>query len=262
MIFDALNLFSDLLFRKFQDISPIWPLIVFSLPTSVLMLLVYRFFSDQAKIRRAKDRLGAHLLEVRLFQDQIGVVLRAYGRLIAASGVYLLYSLKPLLLMFVPLVLLLSQMELRLGRAGRINSPVVLKVILEPGTSLENVQLEPSDNVHITSPPLRIPELNEVNWRIEVPSTGIFTVAVRADDTGWHHYSGRVYGAGPQTSNFGEWLLFPVQPMLESPLRSIEVLFPSRDISFFGWEMHWLIPFFVFTLLFGYALKGVMGVEF
>lgn len=265
LFFSILNSLFDLLFWPFRYVSPIWPLLVFSLVTATFMLLVYRYFSNQPAIRRAKDRLGAHLLEVRLFQDQIGVVLRAYGRLLAASGVYLLHSLKPLAVMLVPLVLLMAQMELRLGRAGRVNSPAVLKVVLEPGTPLENVQLKPADNVGITTPALRIPELSEVDWRIEARSTGIFTIMLLVDSERGpksHFYSGSVYLAGPQTSNFGKWLLFPVQPMLEPPFRAIEILFPARDVSIFGWEMHWLIPFFIFTLLFGYALKGLMGVEF
>ncbi len=66
-----------------------------------------------------------------------------------------------------------------------------------------------------------------------------------------------------RTSNVWEWLLYPGEPRLDgAPFHSVEILYPARAISIFGWKMHWLIPFFVFSLIFGYALKGVVGVEF
>ena len=43
----------------------------------LLMVIVFRYTSDQKAIGRAKDRLKAHLLAVRLFQDQLPVVMRA-----------------------------------------------------------------------------------------------------------------------------------------------------------------------------------------
>ena len=54
-----------------------------SLITGLLMVLIFRYTSDQNAIRQAKDRLKAHLLAVRLFQDQLPVVLSSYRKIIA-----------------------------------------------------------------------------------------------------------------------------------------------------------------------------------
>ena len=52
-----------------------------SIVIGLLMVVVFGYTSDQKAIHVAKDHLKAHLLALRLFQDQIGVVIRSYGRI-------------------------------------------------------------------------------------------------------------------------------------------------------------------------------------
>ena len=51
------------------------------------------------------------------------------------------------------------------------------------------------------------------------------------------------------------------QYRLGDPLESIKINYPKRDLSLFGWNIHWMILFFVFCMVFAFALKGVVGVE-
>jgi len=264
--FSILNAMFDVLFRPFQSAAAIWPVLFFSLVTAVLMLLVFRRFSNQTAIRTVKDRLGAHLLEVRLFQDQIRVVLRAYARLLAATGKYLLYSLQPLAVMLVPLVLLMAQMELRLGREVSAGAPVLVKAVFAPGTPLDTVELKTPEGVSITAPALRIDLLHEVDWRIVGVGGREFTLEIAAagatQTKSFSTISGAVRRSPLRTASFLDLLLYPGEPQLTGALQSIEITYPVSETGTFGWKMHWLIPFFVFSLVFGYALKGVMGVEF
>src|SRR2546422_8579963 len=73
----------DILVWPFRSLHPFYSLTVFSLLTTVFTLIVFRYASDQPAMRRVKDRLQAHVLEVRLFPDQLPVVLWAYSRLLA-----------------------------------------------------------------------------------------------------------------------------------------------------------------------------------
>lgn len=265
-IFSTLNFLFDLLFWPFRTTSAWWPVTFLSLVTAILMLLVFRYFSNQGAIRRAKDQLGAHLLEVRLFQDQPGVVARAYARLLAGTGRYLLHSLKPLAVMLLPLVLILAQMELRLGREMGPGRPVLVEAVFEPGTTLENVELKVPQGVSITAPPLRIPEEHQVNWRIEAGQAGQFSLDIALPGT----VEGKQFAvpaaleriSALRSSRMLDLLLYPGEPLLSGPVKSIEITYPQRTMKILGYELHWLIPFFVMSLLFGYALKGVMGVEF
>ncbi len=267
LIFSTLNALFDLLFWAFHDGSPWWPVLFFSLVTAVLMLLVFRYFSNQVAIRRAKDQLGAHLLEVRLFQDQLGVVARAYARLLGATGMYLLYSLKPLAVMLLPLILLLAQMELRLGRDARPATPVLVKASFAQDVSVETAELKVPEGIAITAPAVRIPEDQEVDWRIEARQPGEYnleiTVGASRESKLFTVPAGFRRVSPLRTSSVLDLLLYPGEPSLPvGPVKSIEIGYARRDVLLFGYGMHWLIPFFALSLVLGYALKGVMGVEF
>ena len=53
-------------------------------------------------------------------------------------------------------------------------------------------------------------------------------------------------------------LIYPAEPALpaDSPIRAIHLHYPDREISVLGLGMHWLIPFFVLSIAFAFALRG------
>src|SRR5436309_8301193 len=95
--------------------SPTVFVVLLSLVIGLLMVIVFRYTSDQKAIRVAKDHLKAHLLALRLFQDQIHVVLRSYGRIVMATGHYLRLAFKPLFFVIVPMTFLIVQLDRYLG---------------------------------------------------------------------------------------------------------------------------------------------------
>ncbi len=60
-----LNKFFGILFFPFQFIDPLWPLLFISVLTGILMLLAFRYTSNQKEIRKEKDKIKAHLMEMR-----------------------------------------------------------------------------------------------------------------------------------------------------------------------------------------------------
>src|SRR5882762_907404 len=82
----------DLSFRLMRSLPRLGVLAVFSVFTAVISLLAARWTSDQKAIRRVKDLMGAHVLEVRLFPDQLSVVFRAYLSLFWNTLLYLRYA--------------------------------------------------------------------------------------------------------------------------------------------------------------------------
>jgi hypothetical protein len=58
-------------------------------------------------------------------------------------------------------------------------------------------------------------------------------------------------------------MLVSTEPALsaESPIRSIEVSYPARSISFLGLEWNWIWLFFVLSLAAGFLFKSILGIE-
>ena len=129
-----LNGLFDVLLYPFRSLDAWWGMIVVSLLTGLLMLAVFRVTSNQAGIRAAKDRIKAHLLEMRLFKDNFRVSLGAQRQIMTANLKYLGYSAKPLLVMIVPLVLILIQLNFWFGYEPlAVGEPAIVKVRLAAG---------------------------------------------------------------------------------------------------------------------------------
>jgi len=270
-ISSAITRVLDLLFWPFVGRGP-WPgLIAISLVTGVLALAVFRVCSNQRGIRAVKDQIMAHLLEVLLYRDELRVVMRAQARLFVDNLKYLAHALVPLACMIVPVGLLLLQTDLRYGRRPlRLDEQAVVTVKLRPGSpSLAEASLVAPAGLEVETPPVRIPSLQEVSWRLKAVSAGDhelhfsvagseFTKRVVVGDS-----ARRIVGRRVRD---GVWqpLLHPGEAVLDAdqPVEWVAVEYPDAPVRFLGWRLHWVWPFFVLTMVFGYALKKPLRVQF
>src|SRR5450432_1171996 len=92
-----------------------------------LMVVLFGYTSDQKAIAIAKDQLKAHLLAVRLYRDQIPVVMASYGKILRGTGRYLKLAFLPLLYVILPITLLMVQIDRYLGQTPlSVNAPFLL----------------------------------------------------------------------------------------------------------------------------------------
>ncbi len=261
-----------LMLLPFRDMSPWFGMTAVSLLTALLMLEVYKLTSNQAAIRRAKDRIKAHLLEMRLYKDNMRVTLAAQGAIVKANLAYMGANLKPLAVMIVPLVLILAQLSLWYDRAPlRPGEEVLVKAGLEATADpvALGLELETPPGLEITAPAVRIPDGHEVVWRVKALSPGSGSLHLRTGGrtieksvvVGGRHLT--KVSALASRGSFWKQVLYPGEPPLpsETPVRSFEVVYPAKTLTAFGVNIHWLIAYLVLSIAFGFALKGVFKVE-
>jgi len=260
----------DFAFEPFADRSPLLSLVVLAVATAVLVLAAYRFASNQRAIRRVKNLLQARLLEVRLFQDQLGVVWAAYGKLLRTTVSYLGWSLLPLLVVALPITLLLAQMELRYGfRPFLPGESALLIVRVDNPEAVDRVTFQFPEGVVETAPLVRIPAERRVVARIETRLSGRSEILV--SDGAARASKEIITGTGlarvsPERLR-GGWLdrlLEPGEDALprSSAISSISLSYPERPLSLGPMELGWLVTYFLFTLVAAFALKPLIGAEF
>jgi hypothetical protein len=246
-------------------------LIVFliSLVIGLLMVLVFRYTSDQIAIRVAKDQLKAHLLALRLFQDQIPVVLRSYGRIVLATGHYLRLAFKPLLFVILPLTFLIVQLDRYLGLMSlEAGHSFLVKARVDNPSTLNEASLQLPEGLATTAPAVCVPAENEITWRVVAAKDGDYVVNIRASD---QTFSKRVVvGSGLSRlspvrlrGKFWERIFLSSEPALpgNSLIEAIELQYPARHIAFAGYEWNWILLFFVLSLAAGFLFKSVLGIE-
>lgn len=251
------------------SVTPLTDVIVISVIVGFLMVIVFRYTSDQKAIRRAKDRLKANLLAVRLFQDQLSVVLRAYMQILRATGSYLRLAFMPLLIVIIPVLFLMVQLDRYLGwMPVEAHRAFLLEAQLDHDANLDGIALQLPPELVSTAPAVHVPAENTIAWRVVANREGRYNLAIVADgqtsskqvvvSRGVSRISPvRLRGTlWERMFESGESALAP-----SSPIRSISISYPSRDISFMGWQWNWIVLFFVLSLVAGFFFKTVLGIQ-
>ncbi len=263
-----LSIFSFLLW-PFASVSPIWPLLALSLLTGLSVLWIFSKVSDQVGIRRVKKSIQGNLLGVRLFQHDVGVVLRLQGRILRETLTYLKYSLIPMLIVVPPLLVIVIHLSLYFERAPVVpGASVIVKTRLASGwTPEQKVGLLTSDAVTVETPPVRIPGSNEVSWRVRVERVGHHQVKVQVgqDQVEKELFVGEHWGAvSPfRTKDVWHQIQFPGESSipLGSKVEAIGVSYPDLNLTLMGWDCHWLLLFFMFSVISALVFRRPLGVE-
>jgi hypothetical protein len=248
---------------------PLAIVIVISLVIGLLMVVVFRYTSDQKAIRLAKDQLKAHLLAVRLFQDQLPVVLSSYVRIIRGTGRYLRLTFKPLLFVILPLIIFIVQLDRYLGLTPlQTGQSFLVKVRAANGDVLDAVSLGLPPGLEATAPPVHIPSDNEVIWRVAAQRGGLYDLGIGVNQ---QTVSKRVVvssglariSAVRLRGRLWERFFVSGEPAVPEsiPIQSIAVNYSDRTINFAWMEWNWIWLFFVLSLVAGFFFKTVLRIE-
>ncbi|MAF82482.1 MAG: hypothetical protein QGH93_12765 [Gammaproteobacteria bacterium] len=261
----------NLWFELLAALSPWLQVLITALPVTVLALLVFRYASNQNGIRLAKERIKAYLLELWLYKDDLGVMLRAQGQVLQYSLRYLGLSLVPMAVMIVPLgpaiVQLESQFAFRSIQPGETTIFTVSMDTDKPVSALDVTLLLPAGVVEETSA-LRIDKTGQLLWRLRVDEPGQHDITVTVGD---QRVSRRLlagadmYGLWPQVFNAADWRVLgsAAEPSLPAgtAVISTEIDYLRARGEFLGLSSaSWLL--LLFTLLLGLVLRGLFGVTF
>jgi len=258
----------DLLLRPFLGLAPVWALALISLVTGVLMLWIFGKVSDQKAIRVVRDKIRGHLLGLRIFGDEIGLLMMLLGRSLRATAVYMKYAVVPMLVMMIPVALILIQMNLRFAvRPLKPGEKTVVTVKLHEAPTSAAVELDVPSGLVLETTGVRVDSLKEVSWRIRAEEPGDYRLLVRSGGTetekevrvgaGWGSVSPL------RTTNAMDLLLYPGEPPIdpEGPIESIRLSYDYLPIRVFGYHVNWLVGFFVASIAFGFAFRKRLGVE-
>ena len=269
---NVVNFLFGLVYTPLKWLGPSWSIIGISCVSGILLVWIFGKVSNQAAIKRTRDRLSAELIALRLFKDDLRVFFGIQFQVLAWTLRYLRHSLVPMMILMVPTIIILIQLNLHYGsRPLRVGEQTLVKVKLRDLSTLARaaeISLEAPANLKIETQGVRIEEMKEVCWRVRGALPGRFDLIVSdgnismkknaAVGAPWEGVSAVRTGAHWLTS-----LLHPGEAPIpsHSAIASIEIVYPELDIFILGWRIDWLILFLVLSLGLGYAFKGVLGVQ-
>jgi uncharacterized membrane protein (DUF106 family) len=248
--------------------NPLILVILISIVVGLIMVVLFGYTSDQKKIHIAKDQLKAHLLAVRLFQDQLPVVMKTYGRIVMGTGRYLRLAFMPLLYVIIPITLLIVQLDRYLGSMPAQTSQAFLISAKTSPDVLNDVKLALPAELTTSAGPVHIPADNQVVWRVVAAKNGTYNVDIQV---GGQSFSKQVV-VSPDVErlspvrlrdHFLDRMFTSGESALpaSSPVESIDVTYAPRDIHFAWIDWNWIVLFFVLSMIAGFAFKEILGIE-
>ncbi|MGQ0551586.1 MAG: hypothetical protein ACT4PU_00025 [Planctomycetota bacterium] len=266
-------------------------LLFWSVAFGMLALLAFKYCSHQAAIARTKNLIKVHLLEIRLFQDDLLGVVAATGKILLRNALYIGHNLLPMVVMAAPMIALLAQIEARYAFAPvPPGSVVLLKAQLDRSVTTEpatEVSLELPPGVVLDAPPVRTAQ-GEAVWRLRAEGEGDHVLRLRVGADGPVIEKGLFVGGEPRKvpvlrTKGWEALLYPGEAVMpsDSPFESIALSsfrpaeqtgrpagaaprgYPERQLDYLpDGELGVMVTFLVISIAAGFALKGVFKVTF
>ncbi len=260
----------DVVLYPFRNLSPMVGIVAVSLVTAIGMLLIFKKTSNQTALEAVKKKIHASLFEIRLFNDDLRAIMRAQFDILRNNLTYLKLSMVPMVWTLPPLVLVIAQLQFHYGYEGlAVGQETILKVALEEGAvsdSKPQIRVEAPSGLSVVTPPVWVPSLREMSWRLVAEAPGEYELTISGaggEATKSVQVADAVVRRSPfRIRGFLNELLYPAEPPLpgDCPYESITVTYPAAEVSLLGWGTHWLIAFFILSIVFAFVLKKPFGV--
>ena len=243
---------------------------IISAVAGVVLLVIFKYTSNQSAIGRARDSIKANMLALKLFKDSIAVTLQSQGRVFKGAGLLLVYAIRPLIVMIVPVCLLLGQMGLWYQfRPLQSNEEAIITMSIngEIDSPLPKVNIEPAQAFDIEIGPVRSIGKREVHWKIKARENGYHNIVFQVENqkiTKEMAVGDGLMRVSPERPawNWTDVLLYPWEKPFsqDSPVQSISIDYPDR-ISLTSGTDWWIVYFFVVSLIFAFIFKPVFKVR-
>jgi len=251
-----------------------WPavaMVLVSVITAVWALLLFKAVTPQGKLTATRDRLMGHIYEMGLYQDHLSILAKVQGSLAMANLRYLSLTLPALVVLTIPMVLTLGQLDSRYNhRPFEVGETSVFTVTVARDADLDvaAISLSLPEGVVAEAGPVRNAASGTVAWRLRADSEGTHALRVLADG---QEIAVRDLRAGDGLVRLNEInrrgalavVMSPgARPLAaDSGLARMSLQLPSRHTAYLGLEMNWLVAFCVFSLIVGLAMKDLFKVS-
>jgi hypothetical protein len=233
-------------------------LTVIAMANGLAALWIFARLSDQKRIEIAKHKLRAHLYAFRLFVDEPALIFRAQKQLLIWNGRYLALVLVPAIVVGIPTLVLLMQLDAVYGRrALAAGESAMVTARFDAATDLRLISpVLQGRGIEVETPPVRIASEHQVSWRIRAASSASGSVLLGTLSKTVQVGPGLKYISVRRVASVVDWLRYPGEARLPAgDVQWIEVSYPDSN-------MRWLLWFSIVCLITMLVFRKRFGVTF
>ncbi len=282
----ALRRLFDLLLWPFHTLPAAVGLLFVSLLAAIGMLLIFKRTSNQERLEAVKRQIFAGVFEIRLFNDNFKLIWKAQSSILRHNLTYLRLSLVPMLFILPPLAFVIAQLQFHYAYAPPAAGDRTLLVatlsadwqagghVPVSASGKPQATLELPAGLVEETPALWIPGERTLTWRLRVERPGDDVLGIRLGDKRYDKELGAT-GALARRSpvrpgrSWWEQFVYPAERPLPAGgvLSEIRIDLEPATVALPFWRVHemlgvpaWMTVFFLFSIVFAFALKNRLGV--
>jgi uncharacterized membrane protein (DUF106 family) len=233
------------------------------------LLVIFKYTSNQAAIERTRNKIKENLLAIRLYKDSVLVILSSEAKIFGAALLLLLHSLRPMLVMMMPVLLLLVQMGLwyQYRPINPNETTIVTMGLNDTSDTWPKIELRRNSSIKLTNGPARILSKKMVCWEISTSEPGYHKIVFNVDDKQVEKDLAvgdgfmRVSSLRPQ-NKWSQVILNPSERPFHAGdlVKFISIEYPLRQsgVSGSGW---WAVYFFVASMVIAFIFKPFLRVK-
>ena len=276
----AVTKFFDLVLTPLEAVSDEFALLVVSGVFGVLALWIFKHISWQKGIKATKNKIKGHLIEIRLYQDDLVVVSKSIVKVLARNVQYLALNFGPFIPLAIPFALVAAQMVVRYGfepvpvqqvaDTRRAGDGVTLS-IQGDADAIAGLELVLPEGLTQVSPMPRIPKQKRASTEFYAVNPGVYDIVIRANEKEVI----KRFVAGPEektvrtmqperVTGFFSALLWPAEDTLDGTgLTNVAFVYPESDLGWlpFSGPGGVLIIFVLASMIVGFLALKPLGVQ-
>lgn len=249
-------------------LNPFFAIVVISFIISLLIVLVYKKFTDQDLMKSLKAEIKEFQAEMKTLKKDPNKMMQVQKKAMETNTKYMMHSFKPTLFTFIPIILIFGWLNANMGYYPLVEDQEFgITVMFEEGTQ-GTVEMMAPDGIYLSNENVQTILNNKVEWALKGDARE-YTIDYRFIDEEFSHgiiinenWEDRKYTKPnlknaelglDKKSNLKTLTISnkKVQPFKEVPLMG--------SIPWFG-NFGWLGSYIVFSILFSIGLRKLLKV--
>ncbi|MBD3361932.1 DUF106 domain-containing protein [Candidatus Woesearchaeota archaeon] len=252
--FSFLDPVLNFVFGPLLTLPPFWAILVISFIISIIIVLVYKFATNQKVMKELKEETKALQKQMKELKDNPSKAMEVQKKAMQTNMQYMMKSMKPTLITFIPIILIFGWLQAHFAFVPIMpGQDFSMTVEFEEGIS-GDILAEAPEGINIDGPSTKKIEDGKVVFTMR-GQEGVYRsppVEFTVD--------GKTYSKPVIITNEKEY----VEPVLSVNDDTVESITTSNEkrkiLNLFGWKLGWLGTYIIFAIIFSMILRKLLRV--